>query len=33
VEDWQPAVITVLYAGLAVALILGMVATEVPRPT
>jgi Zn-dependent protease len=33
VEDWQPAVITVLYAGLAVALILGMVATQVPRPS
>src|SRR3954471_640941 len=33
VEDWQPAVITVLYAGLAVALILGMVATQVPHPS
>jgi Zn-dependent protease len=32
VADWQPAVVTTLYAGLAGLLILGMVATQVPRP-
>ena len=32
VEDWQPGVITVLYGAIAALLILGMVASQVPRP-
>jgi Zn-dependent protease len=33
VKDWQPTVITILYGGITALLLLGMVATEVARPT